>query len=186
MYGFTLKLLGWKLDYKVPKEYSRCVLIGAPHTSNWDFFYTVLSFKALKIPYKFTIKKQWFRFPFNLIMRPLGGVPIDTKGNSKNGTSNVDVMANFFELKKKFVMAITPEGTRSKREEWKSGFYHVAKKANVPICLAYLDYKNKIAGVGKVIFPSENMAEDMKSIMEFYKGKAAKFPDKFSTDLRYS
>ena len=62
MYGFTLKLLGWKLDYKVPKEYSRCVLIGAPHTSNWDFFYTVLSFKALKIPYKFTIKKQWFRW----------------------------------------------------------------------------------------------------------------------------
>ena len=72
----------------------------------------------------------------------------------------------------------------AKREEWKSGFYHVAKKANVPICLAYLDYKNKIAGVGKVIFPTENMAEDMKSIME-YKGKAAKFPE-FSTDLRYS
>ena len=96
MYGFTLKLLGWKLDYKVPKEYSRCVLIGAPHTSNWDLFYTLLSFKALKIPYKFTIKKQWFRFPFNLIMLPLGGVPIDTKGNSKNGTSNVDFMANFF------------------------------------------------------------------------------------------
>ena len=68
-------------------------------------------------------------------------------------------------------------------EKW---FLSCCQKANVPICLAYLDYKNKIAGVGKVIFPTENMAEDMKSIMEFYKGKAAKFPDKFSTDLRYS
>ena len=83
MYGFTLKLLGWKLDYKVPKEYSRCVLIGAPHTSNWDFFYTVLSFKALKIPYKFTIKKQWFRFPFNLIMRPLGVYLLTRKATPK-------------------------------------------------------------------------------------------------------
>ena len=135
---------------------------------------------------RFTIKKEWFRFPFNLIMRPLGGVPIDTKGNSQKGTSNVDIMASFFELKKEFVMAITPEGTRSKREEWKSGFYYVAIKANVPICLAYLDYKKKIAGVGKVIFPSNNLVEDMKSIMDFYKGKGAKFPNKFSIDLRYS
>ena len=128
MYGFILKLLGWKLNYKVPKEYSRCVLIGAPHTSNWDFFYTLLSFKALKIPYKFTIKKQWFRFPFNLIMRPLGGVPIDTKGNSKNGTSNVDVMANFFKLKKKFVMAITQKVPVPKEKNGKVVFITLPKK----------------------------------------------------------
>ena len=95
-------------------------------------------------------------------------------------------MASFFSLKEKFVMAITPEGTSSLKKEWKSGFYHVAKKANVPICLAYLDYKNKIAGVGKVIFPTDNMAADMKVIMDFYKEIVAKFPHNFSTDLRYS
>ena len=186
MYKFILRLFGWKINPEIPKEYDRCVLIGAPHPSNWDFLFSVLSFKALKIPYKFTIKKQWFRFPFNLIIKPIGGLPIDTKGNSQKGISNVDTMASFFSLKEKFVMAITPEGTRSLKKEWKSGFYHVAKKANVPICLAYLDYKNKIAGVGKVIFPTDNMAADMKMIMDFYKEIVAKFPHNFSTDLRYS
>ena len=131
MYKFILRLFGWKINPEIPKEYDRCVLIGAPHTSNWDFLFSVLSFKALKIPYKFTIKKQWFRFPFNLIIKPIGGLPIDTKGNSQKGISNVDTMASFFSLKEKFVMAITPEGTRSLKKEWKSGFYHVAKKANV-------------------------------------------------------
>ena len=186
MYGFILRLAGWKLDKNIPKEYSRCVLIGAPHTSNWDFFYTLLSFKALKIPYKFTIKKEWFRFPLNLIMIPLGGIPIDTKSTSKSHESKVDTMANYFQIKNKLVMAITPEGTRAKREQWKTGFYFVAKKANVPICLAFLDYKNKVAGVGKTIVPSDNIEKDMKEIMSFYKDKTAKFPNKFSVDLRYT
>ena len=108
MYKFILRLFGWKINPEIPKEYDRCVLIGAPHTSNWDFLFSVLSFKALKIPYKFTIKKQWFRFPFNLIIKPIGGLPIDTKGNSQKGISNVDTMASFFSLKEKFAMAITP------------------------------------------------------------------------------
>ena len=184
-YKIVMKLLGWKVNPITPKEYKRCVLIGAPHTSNWDFIYTVLSFKILKIPYKFTIKKEWFRFPFNLIIKPLGGIPIDTKGKKKNEESNVEKMANCFKLKKNFVMAVTPEGTRSKKEEWKSGFYHIAKKANVPICLGYLDYKNKIAGVGKVIYPSDDVINDMKNIMAFYKDKFPKFPEKFSIDIRY-
>ncbi|GIR59218.1 MAG: hypothetical protein CM15mP65_17990 [Crocinitomicaceae bacterium] len=81
-----------------------------------------MSFKALKIPYKFTIKKQWFRFPFNLIIKPIGGLPIDTKGNSQKGISNVDTMAIFFSLKEKFVMAITPEGTRSLKKNGKVDF----------------------------------------------------------------
>ena len=124
-------------------------MIGAIlYTSNWDFIYTVLSFKILKIPYKFTIKKEWFRFPFNLIIKPLGGLPIDTKRHKEKIKKALGIKWLISKLKKNFVMAVTPEGTRSKREEWKSGFYHIAKKANVLICLGYLDYKNKIAGVG--------------------------------------
>ena len=183
IYKLVMKILGWEIDKDLPVEFKRCVLIAAPHTSNWDFIYTMLAFKILKVPYKFTIKKEWFRFPFNLIMKPLGGVSIDT--NSKKN-QYVKMMSSFFKLNNEFIMTITPEGSRSKVKEWRSGFYQLAKKANVPICLGYVDYKNKIAGVGGVIFPSNNTNEDMKKIMDFYKTKTAKFPDKFSIDLRYS
>ena len=89
-------------------------------------------------------------------------------------------------LNKDFIMTITPEGSRSKVKQWRSGFYQIAKKANVPICLGYVDYKNKIAGVGGVDFPTSNIDHDMTKIMEFYKTKTAKFPEKFSIDLRYN
>ena len=176
-----MKILGWKIDYNIPKEFNRCVLIAAPHTSNWDFLYCVLTFKILKIPYKFTIKKEWFRFPFNLIIKPLGGLAVDTK--KKNNT--VEIMTKLFDQNKNFTMAVTPEGTRSKTEEWKSGFYRLAKQARVPICLGYLDYKTKTSGVGDVIFPTENMKEDFQKIMSFYQTKTPKFPEKFSVDLKY-
>ena len=68
MYRLLLKISGWKVDTNTPEEYKRCVLIGAPHTSNWDLFYAILLLKTLKVPFKFTIKKQWFRFPFNFII----------------------------------------------------------------------------------------------------------------------
>ena len=175
---------GWKIDYNLPKEFNRCVLIAAPHTSNWDFLFCMLTFKVLKVPYKFTIKKQWFRFPFNLIIKPLGGVPIDTFKNSHK-KNTVELMANFFKMNENFTMTVTPEGSRSLRNEWKSGFYHVAKLAKVPICLGYLDYKSKTAGVGGVVYPSENMKKDLGTIMNFYKSKSPKYPEKFSVDIRY-
>ena len=184
IYKLIMKILGWKVDKNLPEEFKRCVLIAAPHTSNWDLLYCLLSFKVLKINYKFTIKKQWFRFPFNLIIKPLGGLPIDTKKKDKK-INTVELMAEFFKKNKDFTMAITPEGTRSLRKEWKSGFYEVAKMANVPICLGYVDFKTKTAGVGGVIFPKDKMKEDMKKIMDFYKTKTPKFPEMFSVDLRY-
>ena len=82
-------------------------------------------------------------------------------------------------------MAITPEGTRSLKEKWKSGFYHLAKDSNLPICFGYLDYKTKIAGIGGPIFPSENKNSDMKKIMEFYNTKTPTFPENFSLDKRF-
>ena len=183
MYKFLFKIIGWKIDENIPKEYKRCVLIGAPHTSNWDLFYVLFLFKILKVPYKFTIKKEWFRFPFNLIIKPLGGLPIDTKNKGKSG--NIKKMADLFKNNDDFAMGITPEATRSLREKWKSGFYHLAKDNNLPICFGYLDYKTKIAGIGGPIFPTENKDEDMKKIMEFYNNKKPKYPEKFSLDKRF-
>ena len=186
MYKILLQLSGWKVDYNLPKEINKFVMIAAPHTSNWDLYYCVLSMKVLKIPMKFTIKKQWFRFPFNLIIKPLGGIPIDTNKTKQNIKSGkVDFMAKLFNEIPNLVLMVTPEGTRSYNEKWKTGFYHIAKSANVPICLGYLDYKNKIAGIGKSIYPSENMNKDMKQIMDFYYSIGAKFPEKFSIDSRF-
>lgn len=187
LYKLLLKISGWKVDENTPKQFNHCVMIAAPHTSNWDFYYCMLSMKVLKVPMKFTIKKQWFRFPFNLIIKPLGGVPIDTTKTKKNiKGGKVDLMAKLFDHYSNIVLMVTPEGTRSLNQKWKTGFYHIAKTANVPICLGYLDYKNKIAGVGKAIYPSGDVMKDMKEIMDFYISKGAKFPRKFSLDLRYA
>ena len=183
MYKLILKLLGWKIDENVPKEYKRCVLVGAPHTSNWDFFYSIFLFKILKIPYRFTIKSEWIRFPFNLIIKPLGGIPIDTKNKEKEG--NVSHMSKFFKENKEFAMGITPEGTRSLSTKWKSGFYYLAKENNLPICFGYLDYKTKTGGIGGPIFTTESKEIDMKKIMDFYKTKTPKNPENFSLDHRY-
>ena len=97
----------------------------------------------------------------------------------------VDAIADLFDKYDKIAVVVTPEGTRALRTEWKTGFYYIAVKAKVPIALGYLDYKNKIAGVGKLVYPSGDMDKDLKEIMAFYKTIPPKHPEKFSVDLRY-
>jgi 1-acyl-sn-glycerol-3-phosphate acyltransferase len=180
-------LIGWKVNIKVPQGVQRCVMIASPHTSNWDFPIARSAFSILKIPVRFTIKDSWFKFPLNLIFGPLGGIPINRrpKKEGEERPSMVDAMADLFKGRKELAVMVTPEGTRSFRDEWKSGFYHVAKLANVPIGLGYLDYKNKIAGVGMTVYPSDDMAADMKIIMDFYKDITPKHKEKFSIDKRF-
>lgn len=180
-------LIGWRVDRNLPEDVNRCVMIASPHTSNWDFPIARSAFSILKIPVRYTIKDSWFKFPFNLIFGPLGGIPINRKPKKEGEErpSMVEAMADLFLTHKNLAVMVTPEGTRSYRDEWKSGFYHVASLAKVPIGLGYLDYKNKVAGVGKVIYPSGDMAADMKIIMNFYKDIAPKHPKKFSIDKRY-
>ncbi|MEZ4916679.1 MAG: hypothetical protein R2836_06800 [Chitinophagales bacterium] len=107
------------------------------------------------------------------------------KKEGEERPSTVQAMANMFKENDKIAVMVTPEGTRSKRTEWKTGFYHVAKLAGVPIALGFLDYKKKLAGVGKVLYPSDDMEKDMREIMSFYKNITGKHPEKFSVDLRY-
>lgn len=183
-----LWLSGWKVQENIPKEAQRCVMIAAPHTSNWDLWYARLAFFVMGIPLKFTIKREWMKFPLNLLVGPMGGIGIDRRspkqGRQDTG-SYIQLMVNLFKERDRLALLITPEATRSKRTEWKMGFYHVAKKAGVPICLGYLDYKNKIAGVGGPVFLSDNMEEDLQKVMKFYQGIEGKFPEKFSVDIRY-
>ncbi len=183
-----LKLIGWKVQKELPKEVNRCVMIAAPHTSNWDFFIARAAFSVLGIPVRFTIKDDLYVFPFNIIFNALGGIPINRRPKKlgEKRPSTVDAMANLYKHQEHLAIMITPEGTRSKRKEWKTGFYFVAKKADVPIGLGFLDYKKKLAGVGKLIYPSKNMESDMREIMSFYKNIHPKYPEKFSIDTRYA
>ena len=184
--SYILKVTGWHLDTNVPSEIKRCIVIAAPHTSNWDFWYAMSAFKIYGLKIRYTIKKEWMNFPFSLLTKPLGGIGIDRtpKKDSPKRISYTEAMINLFKENKELIILITPEGTRSKRTEWKTGFWYVAKTANVPILLGYVDYKRKIAGIGKTIFPSE-MEKDMKEIMAFYKQMHPKYPENFSVDLNY-
>ncbi|MEP7320104.1 MAG: 1-acyl-sn-glycerol-3-phosphate acyltransferase [Panacibacter sp.] len=183
---FMFRITGWTVDMRTPPEIKRCIIIAAPHTSNWDFWYTMASFSILRLKIRYTIKKEWMRFPFSMITKPLGGIAIDRSAPEANETrmSHTDAMIDLYKHEQELIVIITPEGTRSKREQWKTGFYHIAKGASVPICLGYVDYKEKKAGIAKTIYPSE-MQKDMKEIMSFYKTIHAKFPGKFSVDINY-
>jgi len=97
----------------------------------------------------------------------------------------VDVMADIVKENDPIALVVTPEGTRARRTEWKSGFYHVAKQAGVPIALGYLDYKKKEAGIGPLVYPTDDIDADMAKIMAFYKGIHGKYPEDFSVDQRY-
>lgn len=181
------KLKGWKRDSNVPAEAQKCVMTAAPHTSNWDIVFTAAAFLEMKVPLKFTVKKEWFKFPMNLLMGPLGGIPIDRSPRKpgEERLSMVEAMADILKANSKIAVMVTPEGTRSRNDKWKTGFWHTAKLAGVPICLGYLDYKTKTAGIGPVIWPND-LEEDMRTIVEFYNTKTPAYPELFALDTRYS
>ncbi len=164
----------------------KCLVIAAPHTSNWDFWYCMAAFRIYRLRIRFTVKKEWMKFPYSILMKPLGGIAIDRspKMASEERISHTDAMINLFNQHKELIIVFTPEGTRSRVEKWKTGFYHVAVGAGIPICLAYCDYKKKLAGIAKVIYPTD-FEKDMREIMAFYKTINAKFPENFSVDTDF-
>ena len=182
-----LNILGWELDNHWDLNVDQCVMIAAPHTSNWDALYARLALKALGVNVRLTIKDSYMKFPFGPFVRAMGGIGIDRrpKQAGQERPSMVQVMADLFKTHPKLVMLVTPEGTRAKQEQWKTGFYHVAMSAGVPIALAYMDYAKQKTGVGKIIYPTGDYEKDMTEIMDFYVAIQAKFPEKFSVDQRY-
>jgi len=174
---FSFWLTGWKKVGRYPDNTPKSVMIAAPHTSNWDFFYARAAFFLLGIPVRTTIKKEAMFFPMNLVLKLFGVIPVDrnksSRGLSKK-SSMVDAMVQLFEERQELVIMITPEGTRKYARRWKTGFYHVAK----PIVLGYLDYQKKHAGIGPIVYPGESIEEDMETIMDFYRGVSGKYPEK--------
>jgi 1-acyl-sn-glycerol-3-phosphate acyltransferase len=189
IFRLIFKWNGWRLDdaLMINEDANKCVMTAAPHTSNWDLIYCLAAFDMMKIPVRFTIKKEWFKFPLNLIIRPLGGIPIDRSPKDANSPrkSAVEAMADLFENRDRLCVLVTPEGTRKRVDKWKTGFYYTALKAGVPIFCGYLDYKNKEAGIGLKVVPTGDIKTDMKKILDFYATKTPKFPEKFALDKEY-
>lgn len=188
MFKLIFKLGGWKITHYLPNEIKQCVIIVAPHTSNWDFVYGMGAVKFMKLFPRFVIKKEWIHFPFKRLMLKSGALPIDRESKNTLGEkkSTVDAMADLFKHHDVLRLIITPEGTRKRVEKWKTGFYYVAQKANVPICLGFMDYEKRVCGIDKIIYPSGNFKKDMKSIMDFYKNMKGKNPENFTTDIELS
>jgi 1-acyl-sn-glycerol-3-phosphate acyltransferase len=151
-------------------------MIGAPHTSNWDFPITMAALLLMRVKVNYLAKKELFKFPLGIIMRYFGGISVD---RSKN-TRMVDSMTNEFKLHDSLILLVPPEGTRGYVKEWKSGFYYVALGAGVPIGLGYLDYARKEAGIAKLFYPSGDFTKDLEEIKSFYRGIAARHPEKSS------
>lgn len=185
---FIFWFYGWKLDDHLKTDFKKCVMLAVPHTSNWDLIFARAAFALMGIPIQFTVKQEWLRFPFKGIMLALGAIGIDRrpKNPGEERPSMTESMIDLFNGREELVVMVTPEGTRALRTKWKTGFYHVAVGAKVPIALGYLDYKNKVAGVGDVFMPTGDMQKDMKRIMDFYKPIQGKHPEKFSVDLDYA
>lgn len=168
----VLKILGWKLDVTIPKE-KKFILIGAPHTSNWDFPLALLTFWTLDVKIYWVAKIQMFRGPLHYFFTALGGIPVDRAAS--NGF--IDQIAEKIKQTDKMALAISPEGTRSRTKYWKSGFYYIAMAANIPIYLGYINYKHKTLGFKTVLYPSGDIEADMKIISDFYADIEGKRPE---------
>ncbi|MEI8169603.1 MAG: lysophospholipid acyltransferase family protein [Rhodoferax sp.] len=173
-----LKLTGWKIEGCLPPGAEKSVLIAAPHTSNWDLPYTLMVAFALRLTPYWMGKEQIFKPPFRGLMMWLGGIPV------RRETANNLVAASVETLKTAtgpLQLIVPPEGTRSKVRYWKTGFYHIAVGAQVPIVMAYMDYHRKISGLGPVFVPTGNIEADMAAIQAFYAPFKGKNADQFHT-----
>jgi 1-acyl-sn-glycerol-3-phosphate acyltransferase len=167
-----LALIGWRV-VSVPAPVQKGVVIIYPHTSNWDFIFGVLARAVLQMRMHWVGKHTLFRWPFESIMRFLGGVPVDRK----NTQGFVGQLQKEFDRYPQFFIVITPEGTRSKSEYWKSGFYHIAHGLKLPIGLACIDYPRREVGIVEWFTPTGNMHVDMDHIREVYRDRHGKHPE---------
>ncbi len=167
---FILRLFGWKIDERSPEGVKKCVVVMGPHTSNWDFIIGRLAFMSYGVKGTYLIKKELFFFPLGWFLKSIGGIPVDRKGRS----NLTDLAVKIFNENESMFMVFTPEGTRSYSPNWKKGFYYIAKRANVPIYIGYMDYEKKIGGFHSHFEPTDDVEADIryiKNILKQYKGR---------------
>lgn len=164
--------LGWQVTGQLPAD-KKFVLIGAHHTSNWDFPLGLAMTFVFRLKTRWLAKHTLFFWPMGIFMRALGGIAIN-RTRSKGATEQ---LTNALKQAEQLVIMIAPSGTRKKAPHWKSGFYHIAQQANVPIVCASLDFKHKVANIGLSLMPSGDVKTDMDRIRDYYKDIHARYPE---------
>ena len=167
----TLGLLGWRITGTRPVQ-THFVLVTAPHTSNWDFPLMLLYGMALGIRPTWVGKHTLFRPPFGALMRALGGIPVRRDAAHQM----VDQLVDQFRARDSLALIVPPEGSRSLRPYWKSGFYFIAREAGVPVVMSYLDFSRKEGGIGPSFIPGADLGADMDRLRAFYADKRGLYP----------
>ena len=170
---------GWQMTGALPAGTGKCVLIAAPHTSNWDLPYTLMAAFALRLNVRWMGKASIFRWPFGGLMRWLGGIAVDRSKNNNLVAASAQELA---QASGTVQLVVPPEGTRGRTRHWKTGFYFIAQQAGVPIILAYLDYERRVGGLGPVFHPTGDVERDLQEIKRFYAPIKGKRADSFSAD----
>ncbi len=161
---WILARCGWRMAGEFP-DVPKLVVIAAPHSSNWDVIWGLLFKFGLRADVRFVAKREAFFWPLGALMHWFGGVPI----NRKAARGVVGEMRGLFEASERCWLAIAPEGTRKPVKEWKSGFWRIAKAAQVPILPIYFNYPRKTIGLGPLFTPSDDMNADIAKIRDFYR-----------------
>ncbi len=170
---FFLNQMGWQIIGEFPR-YSKCVIIGAHHTSNWDFAYAMLAMTAIGEKFNWIGKDSLFRWPLGRLARSLGGIPVIRSQR----TNFVYQMVKTFQKRDKLVIVIAPEGTRKYTPYWKSGFYYIALGAQIPLVMGFIDYSRKQIGFGPALVPGGDIQADFAQIRAFYADKQGLYPEK--------
>lgn len=170
-----LQIGGWT-GVGIPPDEPKAIFIAAPHTSNWDGIWALIFKVSIQLNVHFFAKHTLFWFPLGTLLRALGGIPL----NRDRASTAVEQVIAIFEERDSFYFALAPEGTRSLRKGWKSGFYRIAEGANIPVFLCFFDYKHKRLGIGPKLELSGDQSADMKFCEEFYAGVEARWPQKAS------
>ncbi|WP_324993267.1 lysophospholipid acyltransferase family protein [Hyalangium sp.] len=165
-------VFGWRVEGALPAT-RKFVFIAAPHTSNWDLPFMIATAYVLGVRISWLGKHTLFEGPFGGFMRALGGIPVDRRSRH----SMVEQVAERFQQAEELVLGISPEGTRKKVEYWKSGFYHIARAAQVPVGMGFLDFGRKVAGLGPLLPLTGDVRADMDQVRAFYRDLRGKLPE---------
>lgn len=174
-FRFCFWLIGWKVIGRRPEKISKYLVIVAPHTSNWDFFIGVAARSISGLRSDYLAKKSLFDIPIvGWFLRKVGGHPVDRSRKM----NMVDQVVALYAQHDQFVITITPEGTRSYNPDWKTGFYRIAMKANIPIVMVGFDYGRKIVEYKDPFYPTGDLDADLEKIKSYYRGIQGKYPEK--------
>lgn len=165
-----LRILGWRIEGEIP-NIPKFVAIAAPHTTNWDFVLGMSALMAMSIRVHWIGKDSIFKWPVKYVWQWLGGKPVDRF----NPHGVVQQIVDIFNANDHFILGLSPEGTRKNLDKWRSGFYHIATGAGVPILMASFDFKNKVLGIGSLFHPTGDIHKDIDTMQNYYKSFTGKF-----------